>query len=225
MMRTHPWIAIALVAMLFLQESIRPLTSAVTSAETVLPTPSNEASDNPRWSGSPADSPLPILEKRRPPPSASGSSATKIPPRNNHRAGSWSSCADDMAAALDLPLHTCSRSPKGPWMPTTPVVHRSALANFGDCFRPGSFYENRQSVDHQFGGISPRGDCSKRLLCKSLTVLPPNSIFSRSELITDLINRQKMAWVGWIGFELLSKIENQIVNSPCRQILRPPDSS
>ena len=63
---------------------------------------------------SPADFPRPILEKRHPPPSASEFSATKRPPRNNHRAGSWSSSADDTEAGPLLPLHTRSRSPKGP---------------------------------------------------------------------------------------------------------------
>src|SRR6202163_4508750 len=104
--------------------SSRSLTSAVTSAETVLPAPSNAVSENPRWCGSPAHSPLPILEKRRPPPIASGSCVTKIPPRNNHRAGSWSSCAGDTAAGPDLPLHTRSRSPKGPVGPPRRIRNR-----------------------------------------------------------------------------------------------------
>src|SRR3984957_12366425 len=90
--------------------SFQSLTSAVTSAETVLPAPSNEASEYPQSCGSPADSPLLILEKRRPPPIASGSCVTKRLPRNNHRAGSSSSCAGDTAAGPELPfIHALDR--------------------------------------------------------------------------------------------------------------------
>jgi hypothetical protein len=78
--------------------------STLREFETVLPTPSNEASENP----------LPILKKRHPPPSASESSATRRHRRNTHRTGSCSSCAGDRAAGPDLPLHTLFRSSKGP---------------------------------------------------------------------------------------------------------------
>jgi len=59
------------------------------------------------------DSRPPIREKQRLPSNVSRSCATKILPRNAHRARSWSSSADDTAVALDHPLHTRIRSPKG----------------------------------------------------------------------------------------------------------------
>src|ERR1017187_6239938 len=51
-------------------------------------------------------------------------SSTKRPRRNNHRAGSSSSCAGDRAAGPDLPLHTRSRSPKGPVGPPHRIRNR-----------------------------------------------------------------------------------------------------
>src|SRR5216683_4086487 len=87
--------------------------SAVTSAGTALPALLGVASENPRWSGNLVDYRPPAPERQRLPPNASGSCATKTPPRNTHRAGSWSSSADDTAVALDHPLHTRTRWPQG----------------------------------------------------------------------------------------------------------------
>src|SRR5258705_3938034 len=98
--------------------------SAVTSAGTALPAPSGVTSENPRWSGNLVDYRPPTHEKQRLPPNASGSCATKIPPRNTHRAGSWSSCADDTAVAPDHPLHTRTRSPKGSTGPPRPTRNK-----------------------------------------------------------------------------------------------------
>src|SRR5580765_887252 len=57
---------------------------------------------------------LPIPGKPRLPPDVSESGERKTLPRNSHTPASSSSCAGDTVVDRDLPLHTPTRSPKGP---------------------------------------------------------------------------------------------------------------
>src|SRR5258708_39204257 len=101
--------------------ALPPLTPGVTPAETALRALSNEVSENPIWSGNPADCRLPTLGMPRLPPNVSESGERKTLPRNTHTAGSSSSCAGDTVVGRDLPLHTPTRSPKGPTGPPHPT--------------------------------------------------------------------------------------------------------
>src|SRR3979409_1166613 len=73
------------------------------------------------WSENPADCRQPILGKPRLPSGASESGERKTLPRNSHTPKSSSSCAGDTVVDLDLPLHTPTRSPKGPTRPPHPT--------------------------------------------------------------------------------------------------------
>src|SRR5205807_2628966 len=101
--------------------ALPPLTPGVTPAGIVLPAFSNEVSENPIWSENLADCRLPTLGMPRLPPNVSESGERKTPPRNTHTAGSSSSCVGDMVVDRDLPLHTPTRSRKGPIGPPHPT--------------------------------------------------------------------------------------------------------
>src|SRR5271169_3780347 len=98
-----------------------PLTPDATPAGTVLRALANEVSENPLWSGNPADYRLPILGKPRLPPDVSEFGERKTLPRNSHTPGSSSSCAGDTVVDRDLPLHTPTRSPRDPTGPPHPT--------------------------------------------------------------------------------------------------------
>src|SRR4029077_17902725 len=105
----------------FPASALLPLTPALTPAGTVLPTLANDSSESPIGSGHPAHCRPPIHGKPRLPPVASPSGERKTHPRNSHTPGSWSSCADDTVVDPALPLHTPTRSPKGPAGPLHPT--------------------------------------------------------------------------------------------------------
>src|SRR5258708_16814876 len=100
--------------------ALPPLTPGVTPAGTVLPPLANEVSENPLWSGNPADCRLPIPGKPRLPPNVSESGERKTLPRNSHTPGSWSSCDGTTLDRHDLPLHTPTPPPKHPTSPPNP---------------------------------------------------------------------------------------------------------
>src|SRR5207245_11703936 len=127
--------------------------SYVTSAGTVLRAPLGVASENPRWSGNLADYRPPAREKQRLPPNASGSCATKILPRNTHRARSWSSSADDTAVVPDHPPHTRTRSPKGSTGP--PRRTRNKPSGHPATIRAGSVVKANLVREGRFGMVSP----------------------------------------------------------------------
>jgi len=97
------------------------LTPAVTPAGTVLPALSNEVSENPIWSGNPADCRRLTRGKPHLPPDASESGERKTLRRNSHTPESSPSCAGDTVVDRDLPLRTPPRSPKGPTRPPHPT--------------------------------------------------------------------------------------------------------